>query len=114
MVGLTKAQTLKFLAFSLAFWLAGALLAMVFGLGWFFLLGGVRRLLLTLPQTRLTLTRIIFGEERAEWTREQLHQAGVRRRRLSTGLEGIATIGWLVLAVIVFAKFNFRVVDLFP
>jgi hypothetical protein len=107
----TKSQVIRFLAFGLGFWLTALILAFFFGVGWFFLVGAIRRLLLAIPASRLALDRMIFGEQHAALTKEKWEQAG-RRRWLSLGLGSFVTLAWLVLAGIAFARFNFPLIDL--
>ena len=101
----------RFLAFGLSFWIAGLILAAFFGFGWFFLAGTVRRLLLAVPQARHRITRAIYGEERAMEILSLEEQAG-SRRLISTGLQGVITLAWILLTIIVFARFNVRLIDI--
>jgi hypothetical protein len=101
----------RFLVFGLSFWIVGLILAAFFGFGWFFLTGAVRRLLLAVPQARHRITRAIYGEERGKEIQRLEERAG-SRRLLSTGLQGVITLAWIVLTILVFARFNVRLIDI--
>jgi len=103
---------LRFLAFGLSFWSVGVILAAFFGLGWFFLLETVRRVLLAVPHVRWRLTRAIFGDERANGIRRMEDEAG-SRRLVSGLLQVVITLAWIALTIFVFARFNIRLIDIF-
>ncbi len=104
-------SVVRFLAFGLSFWIVGLVLAAFFGFGWFFLAGAVRRLLLAVPQARRRITKAVYGEQRAKQILSMEEQAG-SRRLISAGLQGVITLAWIALTILVFARFNIRLIDI--
>ena len=101
----------RFLVIGLSFWIVGLILAAFFGFGWFFLAGAIRRLALAVPQARRRMTRVIYGEERANEILRMEEEAG-SRRRVSAGLQVVITMAWIALTIIVFSRFNIRLIDI--
>jgi len=103
---------MRFLAFNPSFWIVGLVLAAFFGLGWFFLAGTARRLVLAVPHARRRVTRAIYGEERANEILRSEQQAG-SRKPISVALQAVISLTWIALTILVFARFNVRFIDIF-
>ena len=99
---------MEVLVFGVLYWAVAVLLAGLFGLGWFFLLGTARRLFLAFPASRIWILERVSGEERAERERELLRQP---LSRFSYIMHAVVVLVWIALTIIVFMKANVRVAD---
>jgi hypothetical protein len=93
----------------LALWVIGVALAFWFGLGWFFLLETLRRIVMAIPIVYFAFLRIVVGSERANEERELLSKKNVRMFYV---WRFIVALMWLWLTIVVFRYVNIRLVDL--
>ena len=100
----------RFLALALPFWLVGVALAIFLGLGWFFVIQAFRRLILMIPPVRDWIGRSVLGAAAPRGDTD-LGRRGADRTPIAFALQGLATVGWAILAALVLANFNVRLVD---
>jgi hypothetical protein len=96
--------------FLLSPWIAGVALAFWFGLGWFFLLETLRRVVIAIPQLYIPLLRILVGTERADEEKRLLDQKNVR---LFYAWRVVVAVIWLTLTIVVFYTTNIRLISIF-
>ena len=85
------------------------MLAIWFGLGWFFLVETIRRIIIALPTTYIPFLRIVVSSERANEEKELLSKKEVR---LFYAWRFVVALIWVILTIIVFLVANIRLVDL--
>jgi hypothetical protein len=102
----SKARTIVFL---LSFWVVGISLALWFGLGWFFLIETLRRIIIAVPKVYLAFLRVLVSDERANEEKQLLIRKEVR---MFYAWRFIIALIWLLLTVIVFLYVNIRLGDL--
>lgn len=103
----SKIQTILFF---LMLWILGVALAVWFGLGWFFLIETLRRVIIAIPTTYIIFLRIVVSPTRAEEEKRLLEQKEVR---LFYIWRLIVALIWLLLTIIVFLSANIRLADFF-
>src|SRR5689334_10286105 len=91
-----KARTIIFL---LVVWIIGIMLAFWFGLGWFFLIETLRRIILAIPTVYLAFLRHVVSAERANEEKQLLRQKEVR---IFYVWRLIVALIWLLLTGVVF------------
>jgi SNF family Na+-dependent transporter len=101
----SKARTIIFL---LSLWIVGMVLTLWFGLGWFFLIETLRRIIIAIPKIYLPFLRVVVSLERANEEKQLLNQKEVRK--FYTWRMIVALI-WLLLTIIVFLYANIRLAD---
>lgn len=97
-------------SFLLLLWLTGLLLSIWFGLGWFFFLESIRRIIIAIPQTYIPFLRLVVSTERANEEESILEKKSARWLYVWRG--AVACI-WLILTVVVFKFVNIRLIDIF-
>lgn len=105
-----KLPAMKVIVFELSFWVVGVALAFWFGLGWFFLLGTIRRLFIAVPWLYVPTVRILLGEDRAELEKVRLSEKGPRVRWHYT-LQAIIMMAWVTMTIVAFRYANIRLAD---
>lgn len=106
----SRSKVGRFLVLALPFWLVGLGLAIFVGLGWFFVVQALRRLILTVPAVRNWIGRLVLGEPTASEGAD-LRRSGADNTPITFVLQGLATAGWAILAAVVLANFNVRLID---
>ena len=106
-----KFQSLKLLLFLLSFWGIGLLLALFFGLGWFFLFESLRRLLTYIPPINHRVRNYFIEKGDGKKTYEITENPSLKKVSNIIGL--MITIIWLALTVFVFFYVNIRLIDIF-
>ncbi len=99
----------RIIVFLLSLWFIGIALALWFGLGWFFLVETLRRIMIALPKIYIPLLRTVVSVERADEEKQLLIQKEVR---MFYAWRFIVALIWLLLTVFVFLYANIRLADL--
>ncbi|HXD11781.1 MAG TPA: hypothetical protein VN653_17075 [Anaerolineales bacterium] len=102
----TKTRTIIFL---LSLWIVGIVLALWFGLGWFFLIETLRRMLIAIPKIYLPFLRLLVSAERADEEKQLLTRKDVR---IFYAWRFAVALIWLTLTIVVFVYANIRLTDL--
>lgn len=87
------------------------MLAWFWGLGWFFLLVGLRRLLTYIPQLNQKIRKVFFGEDLPNIHDGKRMSPGVIFA--SRGLELIMMLVWIGITIFVFVKINIPLAEIF-
>lgn len=101
---------MRTIIFLLSLWIVGIGLALWFGLGWFFLVETLRRIIIALPKIYIPFLSAVVSTERADEEKQLLSQ---REVRMFYTWRFIVALIWLLLTVFVFLYTNIRLVDLF-
>lgn len=101
----SNARTIIFL---LSLWIVGIALALWFGLGWFFLIETLRRIIIAIPKIYLTFLRVVVSPERANEEKQLLSQKKVR---ILYAWRMIVALIWWLLTVVVFLYANIQLAD---
>ena len=107
----TRYWSPMFLLFLFCFWAIGIVLAWFWGLGWFFLLECLRRLLAYVPQLNRRIRKVFFGKEATEIQDVEQTSPGLIFASRMLGL--IIMVVWIGLTIFVFAKINIPLSDIF-
>lgn len=102
----SKAKTIIFL---LLLWIVGVALAFWFGLGWFFLVEALRRVIIAIPKIYLAFLRVFVSAERANEEKQLLLRKEVRS---FYAWRFIVSLIWILLTIVVFLYANIRLADL--
>jgi len=95
--------------FFMIWWSIGIMLAFFWGLGWFFLFGTLRRIIIYFPFFRNVLHRKMQNEiEEINKT-----EAVQPTKKTPTFLEVVIISSWILITVIVFYKVNIPLIDIF-
>jgi hypothetical protein len=86
----------------------GIVLAYFWGLGWFFLIITVRRILISIPYLRKLFQRVIGID-----MNDQKTENPPKEKQISEILGLIIIVAWLAMTIFVFAKVNIPLYDLF-
>jgi hypothetical protein len=106
-----KKHSLRIILFLISFWLIGVICAFFFGLGWFFLIESLRRLLTYIP----TLNRKLqnhSGDEAGQLTSES-EATDPKLVHLSNIFRLVILLGWIGITIFVFAKVNIPLIEFF-
>jgi hypothetical protein len=102
---------MKVLLFLLLFWAAGVVLAIYFGLGWFFLLESLRRLATYISPLNRKMRYLLLGKEEPSTIETQTTNPNAIF--LSKFFRLIILLGWIVMTIVVFNKINIPLVEFF-
>lgn len=91
----------------ICFWIIGILLFIWFGLGWFFLVETIRRILFFIPQTFLVIKKTFHIDENVI-TRDQTQEGNYKASLI---LRLTTIIFWLCLTILVFLKLNISLIS---
>jgi hypothetical protein len=100
----------RLIIFLLSFWIVGVFLAFFWGLGWFFLLESLRRLITYIPPLNNWVRKITIGE--GKFATFESNTANSKLVIASKFLGVIIMLGWIGLTIFIFAKLNFPLVDI--
>ena len=92
----------RILLFNLVWWIVGVVTASIWGLGWFFFVETLRRIITYFPPFRNRLRVIFFGEDIVSVT----PAISSVTKNISDVMGGVIIIAWIVLTIIVFMKAN--------
>lgn len=98
----------RVIIFLLSLWIIGVVLAIWFGLGWFFLIETLRRILIAIPKIYLIFLRLVVSPQHADEEKQRLTQKQVR---IFYAWRMIIALIWLLLTVVVFLYANIRLAD---
>jgi hypothetical protein len=103
----------KLFLFLFFFWLLGILLAFFWGLGWFFLLESLRRLVTYIPPLDRKIRELLIGKEQVERTSSYTDSVSQNMVLISKITRLIIVIVWIGITIFVFMKINIPLIDLF-
>lgn len=103
----------KLFFFLLFFWLFGMLLALFWGLGWFFLLESLRRLITYISPLDRKIREILIGKEQVERISSQTDSVNPNLVAISKTIRLVIVIVWIGITVFVFMKINIPLIELF-
>lgn len=98
----------KFFTILLAFWGTGVIFALFLGLGWFFLIETIRRIIFSIPQIYIPILNLVLGHRILE--KENVTRNETRQWLLI--LQGIKILFWVLLTAYVFLELNVRFISL--
>lgn len=101
---------IKFILILILFWTIGILFALFFGLGWFFLIETLRRVLTYIPPLGRWFRKLILGEEELL---SQMKPTASQYELFSRVLGFMITLGWAMITIFVFTKINIPLLDIF-
>ena len=101
---------IRIILFLLALLIAGSLLSLWFGLGYFFLFESIRRIIIAVPQLYISFLRLVVSEERANEEKNLLEKKNIHVIYIWRAI--VACI-WLILTFLVFRFANVRLIDIF-
>lgn len=97
---------MKLFLFYLLWWIIGVVIASIWGLGWFFLVETLRRIVTYFPPLRHRLRILILG---AELEAETIAVTPTTKM-VSQIMGGIIIVGWIGLTIFVFTKANISLI----
>jgi hypothetical protein len=103
----------KLFLFLISLWLFGFLLAFFFGLGWFFLIESLRRILTYIPPIDRMMRKIFVGKVNEDQIGSEKADSNKTSVYISRILGALITLIWIALTIIVFMKVNIPIIDIF-
>ncbi len=105
----SKIETLKLIVSLIAFWFVGVIIAFFAGLGWFFLIETLRRILFLVPKLNTAVINFILGRE----TRKVPGDINKAPCGLLCVVMRYAIIcAWIIMTIFVFWKANIRIFEM--
>jgi|GEM_PF-4854395 len=103
----------KLIFFLFFFWLIGVLLAIFWGLGWFFLLESLRRLVTYIPPLDHKIRVILLGKEQVE--RDSQHSISISPGMVTISklIRVLILVVWAGITIFVFLRINIPLIVLF-
>jgi hypothetical protein len=91
----------KLFLFYLLWWGVGIVIASIWGLGWFFLIETLRRIITYFPPLRRSLRKLLVGID------AETETTGTSAMKMASQImPGLIIVGWIGLTIFVFWKAN--------
>lgn len=103
-------RSTRLILFLFSFWAIGVILALFWGLGWFFLLESLRRLITYIPPLNRKIKEIFLGREEQMTPEQPLANPGLVT--ISRALGIIIMMVWIGFTIFVFVKMNIPLIDI--
>jgi hypothetical protein len=103
--------SIRLVLFLFSFWAIGVIFAIFYGLGWFFLIESIRRLITYIPPLNRIIQDFLVGKEDHNFSEMQSSTPNVIF--LSKILRLIIFLGWVGITIFVFAKVNIPLIEIF-
>ena len=97
----------KLFLFYLLWWGCGIVMASIWGLGWFFLIETLRRIITYFPPLRKSLRKFLIGIDAETET-----SGTPALKRASQIMSGLIIVGWIGLTIFVFLKANISLITI--
>jgi hypothetical protein len=104
----SKIETLKLILSLIAFWFVGVIIALFAGLGWFFLIETLRRILFLVPKLNTAVINFILGRDTRK-VPEDFKKAPCGF--LCVAMRYAIICAWIILTILVFCKANIRIIE---
>lgn len=105
---MTKSIRKRLILFYLAWWLIGVVFAFMWGLGWFFLVETLRRIVTYVAPFRRILGNTLLGED----LESETARIAPGNKMLSQIMGGIIILAWVAMTIFVFAKANVSLIKI--
>jgi hypothetical protein len=93
----------KLILFYLLWWGVGIVIASIWGLGWFFLIETLRRIITYFPPLRRSLRKFLIGMD------AETETTGTPAMKMASQImSGLIIIGWIGLTILYFGKPTFH------
>jgi hypothetical protein len=102
-------SNIKLFLFTFLWTIAGIVLAFFWGLGWFFLMLTLRRIVTNVPPLRRKLREFIYGPGLEMDSKD----VSPPLRMASQIMAGIITVSWIGLTIFVFLRINIPLITIF-